>query len=216
MLSSKALVLVLAAAAMVLPERANAQTTSRRQRSAGAALFKFPASVGPFRRTNVTNFTADGSNSAASYSSKAGLITAYVYPARAPYSPSLAPHFDQCRQEVRQLWGRTRSISKRSTFINRNGRAYPGIEEVFSGKVGSRDAVSALLVFKADDRYVKFRFTTLQTGQPRSSTREADLRSGEAAAQTAGRVAGLLTGFAEKFPWPASRQAARLDSRSAE
>ena len=175
---SRAIVLLVAIAAIILADTAGAQTAQGKQRS--NAAFKFPTSVGAFRRTNVTTF-APG-NVSASYSSPAGLISAYVYPARAPYSPSLPAHFEQCRREVRQLWGRTRTSSKRSTSINRNGRTYPGMEEVFTGKVGGAEVISTLVLFKADDRYLKFRFTS-----PKAAS---------------GRSAANLGAFVQKFPWP--------------
>lgn len=175
----KALVLILAAVT-ILSHDAEAQAARARQSGSGA--YKFPASVGSFRRVKLTKFTADGRDAAASYSGATGLMTAYVYPARAPYSSSLASHFEQCRGEVRATWGRTRTISKRATSINRNGRSYPAMEELFSGKRDGVDVISYLVVAKADDRYVKFRFTSSNT------------TSGQAAAQ-----AGT---FIQKFPWP--------------
>jgi hypothetical protein len=113
-------------------------------------------------------------------------LTAYVYPARAPYSTSLPSHFEECRREVRQLWGRTRSISKRSSTLVREGNVYRGLEEVFSAKAprAGGDVVSLLAVYKAGDRYVKLRLTA-----PRAV-------SDKAAAQ--------LTSFTAKFPWPRS------------
>ena len=198
MFPSRVLVLFVVATATFLIPDAEARTDRPNERSSAAA-FKFPASVGPFRRTKVTNFTPDGSNSAASYSGPTGVMTAYVYPARPPYSPSLGSHFEQCRQEVRQLWSRTRTVWKRPTSITRNGRVYPGIEEVFSGQTPSGGAVSALLVFKADDRYVKFRFTSLLLAQAGKPAQKINRHTAELAAAQAG---GSATGFAQRFPWP--------------
>jgi hypothetical protein len=179
--------LVAAVSLPVLAEPAEAQT--RQPAAARTAAYKFPASVGPFRRTDVINYTPDGRNRSASYTAGTGVLTAYVYPASVPYSPSLPSHFEECRREIRQLWGRTRSISKRSVSINRNGRQYPGIEEVFSGKAPrtKQEVISRLVVFATGDRYVKFRFTS-----PKAL-------SDQAAAQ--------LPVFIGRFPWPAESPA---------
>ena len=175
---SKATILLATAAAIIFAHPAQAQTARAKQRS--SAEFKFPAAIGAFRRMNVTTY-APG-NAGASYSHSGGLMTAYIYPARAPHSPSLPSHFEQCRAEVRQLWGRTRRTAKRSTSIDRHGKTYPGMEEVFTGKIEGAEVSSTLAVFKADDRYVKFRFTS-----PKAT-------SGQSAAQFAA--------FVQKFPWP--------------
>jgi hypothetical protein len=111
-------------------------------------------------------------------------MTAYVYPARPPYAPSLAAHFAQCQQEIRGLWGRTRRISRSVLTIRRHGREYPGMEEVFGGKIpGTRsEAVSRLMVYTTGDRYVKFRFS-----------------APKAAGDQAAAQARL---FVDRFPWP--------------
>jgi hypothetical protein len=181
---SKALVLLVALLATILSHNAEAQTGAPRQQRSKATPFKFPASVGSFRRVEIINYTPDGLNRSASYTSPSGLMTAYVYPAGPPFSASLPSHFEECRREIRQLWGRTRSVSRRAVSINRNGRVYPGMEEVFSGKFprSKSEAVSRLLVFQAGDRYVKFRFTSPK----------------EVSAQAPSQLAA----FIQRFPWP--------------
>lgn len=188
MFPSRVFVLLLTAASLTfITEPCEAQ--ARQSAPARTAAHKFPGSIGPFKRTDVINYTPDGRNRSASYSAGTGVLTAYVYPASTPYATSLPSHFNECRAEIRQLWGRTRSISRRSISINRNGRQYPGIEEVFAGKPPrmKEEAISRLLVFAAGDRYVKFRFTS-----PKAL-------SGQAAAQ--------LPVFIGRFPWPAEAPA---------
>ena len=181
MFTSKASLVCLAIAAMILLHSANAHADPPKRQSSGAV--KYPATVAPFKRQKVTNFTPDGANSSGSYTSKVGHVNAYVYPARAPYSPSLPAHFEQCRREIRMLWGRPRTISRRSVSITRDGRQYPGMEEVFSGApLGSGEAVSTLAVFKANDRYVKFRITSPKALQAQQASQ--------------------LAAFIQKFPFP--------------
>lgn len=146
--------------------------------------FVFPASVGSFQRTGVHHFNAQKTEMSAGYSSRIGVLTVYVYPARPPYSSALPSHFAQCQHEIRASWGTVKSISKRSTAINRHGRKYAGLEELFSGTVpGTKDeAGSWLVVFQREGHYVKFRFTFPKAAVARAP---AELRL-----------------FLDKFPWP--------------
>lgn len=119
----------------------------------------------------------------ASYASRMGVITAYVYPARPPYSPALSSHFAECEKEIRASWGSVKRISKRATSIKRHGREYPGFEELFSGVVPNSEQVGSwLVVFKRGDYYVKFRFTF-----PRAAM---------------SRAPGELKAFLDQLPWP--------------
>jgi hypothetical protein len=181
MFTSKASLVSLAIATATLIQTTNAPAQQPKRQSSGAV--KYPATIAPFKRQKITNFTRDGANSSGTYTSKDGHVNAYVYPARAPYSPSLPTHFEQCRREIRMLWARPRTISRRSISISRNGRQYPGMEEVFSGApLGTGESVSTLTVFKANDRYVKFRITS-----------PIALRA---------QQASQLAAFIQKFPFP--------------
>ena len=181
MFPSKAGLVGVAVAMATLIHAACAHAEQPKRQSSSAA--KYPAAVAQAKRQRVTNFTPDGANSSGSYASKAGHVNAYVYPARGAYSPSLPSHFEQCRREIRMLWARPRTISKRSISITKNGRQYPGMEEVFSGSpLGRGESVSTLAVFKAGDRYVKFRITS-----PKA------LRA---------QQASQLAAFIQKFPFP--------------
>ena len=101
MITSNARVVGLALAMATLMHAANADAEPAKRRTSGGT--KYPAKVGSAERQKVTNFTRDGANSSGSYASKAGHVNAYVYPARAPYSPSLPTHFEECRREIRRL-----------------------------------------------------------------------------------------------------------------
>ena len=181
MFTCKASLVGLVVATATLMHAATASAEQPTRRSSGAT--KYPAAVGSATRQKVTNFTPDGANSSGSYASKAGHVNAYVYPARAPYSPSLPTHFEECRREIRRLWARPRTISRRSVSVSRNGRQYAEMEEVFSGApLGRGESVSTLAVFKANDRYVKFRITSPNA-----------LRA---------QQASQLAAFIQKFPFP--------------
>lgn len=146
--------------------------------------FKFPAAVGPFRRTGITDFRQDGSDVGASYQGPNGALTVYVYPERGPYPAALDAHFKQARGEIRTQWKSVRSISQRPLTIRRSGQEYAGREEVFLGSAPQIDAQlkTWLVLFKRSDHFVKFRFTC-----PLAKSRQ-----GEAS----------LREFIAKFAWP--------------
>lgn len=146
--------------------------------------FNFPAAVGPFRRAQVHNFTREGLDRSASYVSTTGLMSAYVYPVRPPYAPTLPAHFAQIDKDIHTLWKDVRVVSKNSTSVTRNGRTYPGMEETLTARDATRNSevVSRAALFSLGDRYLAFRFT---------APKQAGF---EAAAQ--------MRLFLDRFPWP--------------
>ena len=182
------LLLAIAAAGLTLGGFSNAEAApSDRHPSTG---FVFPKSVGTFRRTEIINYNASGTDKSAGYQGPAGVVTTYVYPARAPHSPSLPTHFAQCEREIRDHWSKVKTVSKGATTITRHGQTYPGMQASFTAhhRAAKRPMASWLVVFKRGDHYVKFRYSTLPA--------------------LAGQGPAVLRTFLEQFPWPRERRLA--------
>ena len=180
------LVLATAAVALILAVPLDAQAApSARHPTTG---FVFPAAVGTFRRTEIINYNSSGTDKSGGYQGPAGVITAYVYPARAPHSPSLPTHFAQCEREIRDHWSSVKVLSKGSTTITRDGQIYPGMQASFSARhrAANRQMASWLVVFRRGDHYVKFRYSTPTA--------------------LAGQGPAVLRTFLAQFPWPREKR----------
>ena len=182
------LLLAISAASLTLGSPFSAEAApSARHTPTG---FVFPATLGTFRRTEIINYNASGTDKSAGYQGPAGVVTAYVYPARAPHSPSLPTHFAQCEREIRDHWSAVKVNSKGQTTITRHGQTYPGMQASFSARHrgSKRRMASWLVVFKRGDHYVKFRYST--------------------APELAAQGPAVLRSVLDQFSWPREKRRA--------
>jgi hypothetical protein len=148
--------------------------------------FAFPSTVASFQREQVTRFDKEGKNLGVGYNDPKApaVITIYVYPAPAPYSPgSLRKHFDDCRKELLTRHEGVQTVLEHATKPRGRYQGFGWIysyRDIFAGQ--KQPVVSWLTVYQKDNVIVKFRET-----YPDSTA--------DASAKAIGK-------FQETFVWP--------------
>jgi hypothetical protein len=166
-------ILVAACTAPVPPPQAE-PPGPRREQPAGtyrhvATGLELPETLGPYTRTHVTVYDADGFDVSGHYALEGplrGIATVYHYPATVDGSPPgdavVLEHFESLKRDLIRVRESATWISESDVVTRINGFALTGRRAVYvldGADPGAEPLISQVLLYPLDGWYLKLRFS---------------------------------------------------------